>query len=201
MYSATRASGFTRPCTNSMRSLSRAASSTTDAWAIPSDASSTVDLTNSGKRSFRGTWKCAPRGNTANCGVAMRWKARSCLLSDLSREQEPARIAAGVGLAHQLEKGHHVLIVGDDAVEFLEQVEHDVRLPLGDRAAQLRQAVEHAEAAHVMLELAERRDDVVLGAPLLDFLFAVTFETLRRHQALVHHGQGAQLPHSGRCGV
>ena len=50
-------------------------------------------------------------------------------------------------VAHQLEEGHHVLVVGDDAVEFLEQVEDDVGLPVDDRAAQLRQAVAEARAA------------------------------------------------------
>ena len=68
----------------------------------------------------------------------------------VARQQQAARIAAGVGLAHQLEEGHHVLVVGDDAVELLEQVEDDVRLPVGDGAAQLGEAVEHPEAAHLV---------------------------------------------------
>ena len=91
----------------------------------------------------------------------------------VARQQQAARIAAGVGLAQQLEERHHVLIVGDDAVELLEQIEDDVGLPVGDRAAQLGQAVEHADAAHLVAGLAQRRDHVVLGAPLLDFLVAV----------------------------
>ena len=91
MYSSTSASDFTCSCTNSMRSLSLALSSTTEAWAMPREASSTVDFTNSGKRSLRGTCRRAPRRNTANCGVAMRWKLSSCLQSDLSRDSSRPR--------------------------------------------------------------------------------------------------------------
>ena len=47
-------------------------SSTTEAWAMPSEASSVADFTNSGGRSRRGTVKRWPRRNTANCGVGMR---------------------------------------------------------------------------------------------------------------------------------
>ena len=57
------------------------------------------------------------------------------------------------------------------------------------------EAVEHAEAAHFVAALAQRRDDVVLGAPLFDFLFAVSFQTLGRHQARVHHDERAQSFH------
>ena len=74
----------------------------------------------------------------------------------VARQQQAARVAAGVGLAHELEERHHVLVVGDDAVEFLQQVEDDVRLPVGDGAAQLGEAVEHAEAAHLVAALAQR---------------------------------------------
>ena len=110
----------------------------------------------------------------------------------VAREQQPARVAAGVGLAHQLEEGHDVLVVGADAVEFLQQVEDDVRLPVGDGAAHLGEAVEDPQAAHLVAGLAQGGDDVVLGAPLLDFLFGVAFQGLRRHQARVHHDEGAQ---------
>src|SRR2546427_9631242 len=42
-----------------------------------------------------------------------------------SRQQQAARIAARVRLAHEFQERHHVLIVGDDAVELLQQVEED----------------------------------------------------------------------------
>ena len=134
-----------------MRSFSFAASSTTEAWAMPSEASSTVDFTNSGKRSLRRhvEARAAAKHGELRGGDAVILQQ---LLGQrlVARQQQSARVAAGVGLAHQLEERHHVLIVGDDAVELLQQIEDDVRFPVGDGAAQLRQAVEHAEAAHLM---------------------------------------------------
>ena len=46
--------------------------STTDACAMPSEASSVVDFTNSGNRSFLGSLNLTPFLNTANCGEGMR---------------------------------------------------------------------------------------------------------------------------------
>src|SRR5579863_2284058 len=94
-----------------------------------------------------------------------------------------------------------MLIVGDDAVELLEQIEDDVRFPVGDRGAQLRETVEHTDTAHIVSELAQTRSDVVLRAPLLDLFLAVAFETLRRYQARVHHDERAQSSHKGSWGV
>ena len=116
----------------------------------------------------------------------------------VARQQQAARIAAGVGRAHQLEEGHHVLIVGDDAVEFLEQIEHHLRLPLDQRRAQLGQRVEHAERLHLVSGRAQRRDHVVFGAPFVDLLLAVAFQAVGRHQARVHDDQRAQLLHARR---
>ena len=52
-----------------------------------------------------------------------------------AREHQAARIAAGIGDAHQLEIARDVLVVDDLAVELLEQREHRVRLPGLDRVA------------------------------------------------------------------
>ncbi len=114
----------------------------------------------------------------------------------VARQQQAARIAAGVALPQQLEKRHDVLIVRDDTVEFLEQVEDDVGLPVGDGGAQLREAVQHADAVHVVTDLAQRRGHVVLSAPLLNFLFSTSFESFRRHQARVHHDERAHFFHT-----
>ena len=119
----------------------------------------------------------------------------------VTRQQQAARIAAGVRLAQQLEERDHVLVVGDDAVEFLEQVEDDLRLPLGDDAAQLLETVGDAEAAHLVTGFLERRDDVELGAPLFDVFCAVSFETVGRNQRGMHHDQRAQSLHSERRGL
>ena len=114
----------------------------------------------------------------------------------VARDHHAARIAARVGQLHQLEERHHVLVVGDDALEFLEQVERDVRLPVGDRVAQVRQVVAHAEHLHFVAHRAQRRRDVVLGPPVVDLLLGVAARVLRRHQGLVHQHQHAPLLHS-----
>jgi hypothetical protein len=121
-------------------------------------------------------------------------EGQQLLAQDLvPRQQQAARIAARIGSAHQLEEGDHVLIVGHDAIEFLEQIEDHLRLPLEQRAAQLGEGVEHAEDLHLVAGGAQRRDHVVLGAPLVDLLLGVAIERLGRHQARVHHDQGAKL--------
>ena len=98
----------------------------------------------------------------------------------VAREQQAARIAAGVGRAHELEKGDHVLIVGHDAVEFLEQVEYHLGLPLEQRRAQFGQRIEHAERAHMVPGRAQRRDHIVLGAPFGDLLVAAALQSVGR---------------------
>ena len=51
----------------------------------------------------------------------------------VARDHHAARVAAGVRQAHQLEECDDVGVVGDDALEFLEQVERDVGLQIGER--------------------------------------------------------------------
>ena len=132
----------------------------------------------------------------------MRWNDKQLLAQRLvARQQQAARIAAGVRLAQQLEERDHVLVVGDDAVEFLEQVEDDLRLPLGDDAAQLLETVGDAEAAHFVAGFLERRDDVVLGTPFLDFFFAVPVEAVGWNQRRMHDDQRAQSLHKERRGL
>src|SRR6185437_1290291 len=83
------------------------------------------------------------------CGNAME---REKLFAQrlVTRQQQSARVAACVGLTHELEERNNVLVVRDDAVEFLEQVENDVGLPFGYAAAHLGQTVEHAETTDVV---------------------------------------------------
>ena len=100
----------------------------------------------------------------------------------------------------KFEERDDVLIVGHDAVELLEQVEDDVRLPLHDRAAQVHEVVVHAERHHLVAGFLEMRDDVVLGAPLIDFLLGDAAQRVRRHERRVHQHQGAQLLHSATRG-
>ena len=119
----------------------------------------------------------------------------------VTRQQQAARVATRIGLAHQLEERDDVLIVGDDAVEFLQEIENDIRLPVGDCAAQLREAVQHSHATDVVPRFAQGRGDVVLSPPLFDFLFCMTFEIFRRHQTLVHDHERAHFFHKRSCGV
>ncbi len=109
------------------------------------------------------------------------------------RQQQSPRVASRVALPHELEKRHHVLIVSHDAIEFLEQIENDIGLPIGDGGAQLGQAVEHTDTAHIVTALAERGGHVVLGTPLFDFLVGSSLETLRWHQACVYYDERAQF--------
>jgi hypothetical protein len=60
-------------CTKAARSRSFSSSSTTEAWAMPSEASSVRLLTMSGKPSALGRCTGRPRGKTAKPGVRMRW--------------------------------------------------------------------------------------------------------------------------------
>ena len=97
----------------------------------------------------------------------------------VARQQHAARIAAGVGLMHQLQKRDDVLIVGDDAVELLQQVEDDVGLPVDDGAPQFRQAVAQAQRHDLVARGLQMRDDVVLGAPFVDLLLGNALQRIR----------------------
>src|SRR5690606_39187990 len=56
----------------------------------------------------------------------------------IARQHHAARVATRVTLADELEISDDVMVVRDDAREFVEQIEHDVRFPLVDRLAELR---------------------------------------------------------------
>jgi hypothetical protein len=109
-------------------------------------------------------------------------------------EDEAARVAAGIGDAEQLQVGDHVLVVDRVAVELLEKVEGDVRPDLLDGVANLRQVADHAERQHLVAELAERREDVVLGLPG-DHHHVGAGGVGGRHQVAVHERQDAQPLH------
>jgi hypothetical protein len=99
----------------------------------------------------------------------------------VARQHHPARIAARVALPEELEVGNDVVIVGNDALELVEQIEDDVRAPRVDRRAQLGEIVRHAKNSNLVAELAQRVQNVVLGAELVDFGFAEVADVLRRH--------------------
>ena len=109
---------------------------------MPNDASSVADFTNSGN--------CEPP-RLAVAPVARQEheaRGRDAVIGEyllrerlVARDHHPARVAARVGQTHQLEERDHVLVVGNDALELLEQVEGDVWLPVGDRRTKLREVV------------------------------------------------------------
>src|SRR6266571_2763246 len=76
--------------TNFTRSARLASSSTTDACAMPTDASSSSGLTISGKRSSDGRTGFSPGWHSANAGTRIPWYARIFLVSDLLRATSSA---------------------------------------------------------------------------------------------------------------
>ena len=67
------------------RSARLSSSATTEACAIPTEASSSSGFTISGDRSAEGRTNSAPGGNTAKSGTRIPWNARIFLLIDLLR--------------------------------------------------------------------------------------------------------------------
>ncbi len=113
----------------------------------------------------------------------------------VARQHHAARIAARVALPYELEVSDDVVVVGDDARELVEQVEHHVRAPLVDRLAKLGQMIADADDAHFVARAAQRMQNVVLGAKLVDLRLAQAADVVRRHERLVHHQKDSILPH------
>ena len=91
-----------------------------------------------------------------------------------ARQDQAARVAAGVGDLHQLEIARDVLVIDRLVVELLEQREHDVRLESLDLFADRLDLLLRAERANVMACRAQGADDVVFGLPFVDFARAVS---------------------------
>ena len=92
---------------------------------------------------------------------------------------------------HQLQERHDVLIVGDDAVEFLQQIEHDVAASSRVMAPRNSDRLSlEADGPDLMALGFQMRNDVVLGAPLVDLLLGGALQRIRRHQRRVHQDQG-----------
>ncbi len=113
----------------------------------------------------------------------------------VARQQQAARIAAGVRHAQQFEITGDVRLVDGDVLELHQQVEHDVRLEAFDVLLDRRQIVRDAEHQHLVTELAQAAADVVLLAPGRDVLLALAFERVGRHQVDVREHEHAQRLH------
>ena len=72
------------------RSASPAWSCTTDAWAMPADASLWSGFTIRGNRTLSGTASASPGRQVTNPGTRMPWYARTFLLIALLRETSSA---------------------------------------------------------------------------------------------------------------
>ncbi len=125
--------------------------------------------------------------------VIMHQRLRQILAA---RQHQAARIAAGIGHAHQFEIADDILVVDRFAVKLLEQREHHVRLPGLDLVADRLELVVHAERAHLVAGGAQRRHHVVFGFPDVDFLLGVALARFRRDQVRMNEHQDAKLFHS-----
>ena len=110
-----------------------------------------------------------------------------------AREHEAARIASRVRDADELEVRHDVVIEGGVPLELFEQVEHHVRLDLGDGVANRLQIVLHAERLHLVSEGAQAAHDVELGAPRECVLVRVPLERVGRNVIGMCERDHAQL--------
>ena len=114
---------------NWTRRASCSSFSTTDACEMPADASKNSDLTISGKCRRFGERGLAPAPDDGEVGHRDAVIGEELLRQRLvARQDQAARIAAGVGQAQQLEVADDVLVERRDAGERLHQVEDDVRL-------------------------------------------------------------------------
>ena len=162
------------------RSASFSSLSTTDSWAMPSEASSLSAFHDQRKAEPRRPLDLAAHredgeGRHRNAVIGQQL-LRQVLAA---RQHQAARIAAGIGHAHQFEIARDILVIGRLAVKLLQQVEHDVRLPALDLVADRPQLVLHAEQLHLVARLAQRADDVVPGLPDVDLLLAVALDRIR----------------------
>jgi hypothetical protein len=172
------------------RSAILSSSKTSDVCAMPADPSLVSDLTISGKASRAAHAEHRELGHRD--AVVREELLRDALVA---RQHQPARVAAGVRHAEQLEVARHVLVVDRHVVEVFQEIEHGVRLGLGDGVPDDAEIAADAQAPHLVPQLAQRGHDVELGLPLrLSEIDAL--DVVRRHQDLVHHRQEAELLHS-----
>src|SRR5262249_23210531 len=80
----------------------------------------------------------------------------------VARQRQPARVAAGVFLLHQLQETDHVLVEVGVAVELFEQVEGHVRLTHLDGLAYHAEFATHPDRPDLVPHVTERGDNVIL---------------------------------------
>ncbi len=111
------------------------------------------------------------------------------------RQHEAAWIAAGVGDAHQLEVGHHVLVVDRPPVELLQQIKRDMGLPILDGRTNHFQIALDPERLHLMAEFPKGGHDIVFGFPGRPFK-VLSVQLVGRDKIFMHQHKHAQSSHS-----
>ncbi len=80
-----------------------------------------------------------------------------------------------------------------------QQIEGDIRLELGKRAANRTQVAAHPKPMHLVPQLLEPGDDVPFGAEVRQLLVRQALDVLRRHEIFVHQDEDFELlPHRGK---
>jgi hypothetical protein len=130
----------------------------------------------------------ARRGNT----MVGEDLLRQCLVVG---DEQPGGVAAGVGLAHELQVADHVLVVGSHAVELFQEHKRNVGLPFDDGVADGGEVFAHAEGAHVVAHLSQRGNDVEFGLPVGNLFVAETLDALRRDQVFMDEHEHPELLH------
>jgi len=111
-------------------------------------------------------------------------------------QDEPARVAAGVGDPKQFEVAGDVLVVGGLPVKLLEQVEDHVGVHRFDGIADRSKFVLHAKGLDSVAGGPEGGDDVKLGLPAVDLLLAVSLQGVGRDELRVHQHEDPKRFHS-----
>ena len=95
-----------------------------------------------------------PIRNTSNSGTGIRDTREASSTAPCPGQEQPTRVAARVGQLEQLEVADDVLIEDDDVVEPFQEVEGDLRLPLGGRTADVAEVIVDGEHLHLVAHLA-----------------------------------------------
>ena len=168
MYCSTMAAVPMLSWMNATRSFSFSSLSTTDACEMPIDASCVSDLTISGNGRRFGRRIGRPMRNDLEFGHRRCGDRRAASSTATCRARAAARADCSRCRAASAARGatDDVLVEDRDVVEPLEQVEGDVRLPLGRRSRRISPRSSWTPSACTSWpSRRERRDDVVLGAP------------------------------------
>ena len=86
-----------------------------------------------------------------------------------------------------------MLVVDRLALELVEEVEHDVRLPLLDGVTDGEDGVAYAEGTCLVPELAEGVEDVALRLDSVELRLGERLDVVGRHEILVHEREHPQL--------